>query len=656
MRRLASLAVASTILAASPPALAAEPVPAIGPPPQWVVPPLIPALDKSAGGAAFQFLMLSTQEKIAADGVEEYFEYTAVPLTTAGLQVLGNISVPWNVERTDLTINKIEIRRGNSKIDLLKPDELLVLRRENNLEKAMLDGMRTVVAPAWGLQVGDILSVGVTYRTKSSVIAYKPEEIQNFETPWPVARMERRFLVADGLKVEWKISPTIEPPRITKLPGATEHRFVATNIKPATVPKFAPSRLALPLLQVTGYGDWSEVADLLRPLFDKARRPGAASPVLIEADRIAGASSDPEIRMLAALRLAQEQVRYVALLLGEAAHVPLSADATWERKFGDCKAKTGLLLALLDRMGIEAEPLLVSTGNDDRLQEQLPSLALFDHVLVRARVGGKIYYLDPVTYGQRTLDELRITSFAHGLPLRERASLEALAQGELNGPTKEISLAWDGSRGFDGDVPFLATLTLRGSEAAAMRAKLSGSTDVAEFDLGLKNLVPRIANDRLKIVEKAEDSPDGSFLVRFRGEAPMDWSPFEGRRESRYAFSQDALTWTTDFDRSEGPGKDWPVFLGGEPQWQRTTESVALPANGKRYAVEASSIEKSIAGSRLRRTVTRSGDRVTMVAELRHLKREISAEDARAAGPVLGEIAEDYAYIVGPPARRRKAD
>jgi hypothetical protein len=654
MRRSASLVLASAILGAGSGALAAEAIPAIGARPQWVVPPLVPTPDKVAGNAPFQFLMTSTQERILADGVEEYFEYAAVPLTTGGLQALGNISLPWNVERTELTLHKIEIRRGNSRINLLKPEELLVLRRENNLEKAMLDGMRTVVVPVWGLQVGDILSVAATYSSKRSTIAYKPEELQNFITPWPVARMERRFLIADGVKVGWKVSPSIDPARVTRLPGATEHRFVATDVKPASSPKFAPSRLATPLIQVTGYGEWSEVADLLRPLFDKARRPGPGSPLLHEADRMAAASSSPASRMLAALRLTQDQVRYVALLLGEAAYVPLSADSTWERRFGDCKAKTSLLLALLDRMGIEAEPMLVSTGNDDRLHEQLPSLMLFDHVMVRARLGAKTYYLDPVGYGQRTLDELTITPFSHGLPLRPQAALEALPQGELADPTQEVFLAWDGSRGLDGDVPFQAKLTLRGASAAAMRAKLSGATDMSEFDTGLKNLIPRVANDRLVIVEKNPESADGSFTISFSGEAPMDWSPFEGRRESRYTFSQNTLTWNANFDRSEGLGKDWPVFIGAAPRWERTTESIALPAGGKGYAVEATQLEKSVAGSRLSRSVTRAGDLVTMVAELRHLKREISAEEAREATPVLGEIAENYAYVVGPPARKRK--
>lgn len=649
-----SLAFASTILAAGSGALAAEPFPTTGPVPAWVVAPPVPPVDPSAGDAPFQFLMSSAQERIVADGVEHYIEYAAVPLTTGGLQALGNVTLPWNVERTDLVLHKVAIRRGGATIDLLESAETLVLRRENNLEKAMLDGTRTVVIPAWGLQVGDILSVAFTYKTKPSSLALKPEELQNLVAPVPIGWMERRLLVADDVKLHWKLSPSIAPPEIVRRAGMTEHRFVATKVKPVPSPSFAPSRYALPLIQVTGYGDWSAVADLLRPLFDKSRRPGPASPLLREADRIAAAASDPGDRMLAALRLAQEQVRYVALLLGEGAYVPIGADDTWLRKFGDCKGKTSLLLALLDRLGIEAEPMLVSNEHDDRLKEQLPSLLLFDHVLVRARIGGKTYYLDAVGYGQRTLDELEITPFSHGLALRRGAGLEELVQGQLAAPTRESSLVWDGSKGLEGEVPFEATLTLRGTAAAAMRAKLSGSTDTVQFDSGLKQLVPRIHNDKLTILEKRPEDPSGSFVVRFGGKAAMDWSPFEGRRDPRYALTQSTLTWQPDFDRSEGPGKDWPIFIGSDPHWERMTETLILPDGGKGYSLEASELDKSVAGSQIRRTVTKSGERVTMIADFRHLKREISAEEARAAAPVLEAISRDYAYVVAPPARKGK--
>lgn len=629
-----------------------NPIPAIGPAPAWVVAPTLPASDPAKATAPLQFLLSSSQEKMLTNGVEQYVQYAAIPQTTAGLQALGTITLPWNTERTDLTLHKVVLHRGGKVVDLLKPSDVTVLRRESNLERAMLDGIRTVVIPARGLQVGDILEVALSYKTKPSTIALKPEEIQLVVAPLPQLYAERRFLVPDDVPIRWKTSPSIAPAQITKGEGMSDYRFVQRNVEPMKAPANAPPRFKAPIIQVSGYAEWSEISDQLRPLFEQARRPSVQSPLTAEAARIAAWTPDEAQRMLAALRLVQDQVRYVALLLGEGAYVPASADETWERKFGDCKGKTALLLALLDQFGIEAEPLLVSDGYNDRLGEMLPSLAAFDHVLVRAKVEGRSYYLDPTGYGQRALEEVAATPFRHGLPLRLNASLEELPDPELTAPTRESKLVWDGSKGFGGEIPFEATLVLRGPAAAEMRAKLASTADAEEFETDLKQLVPTIHNDDLEITAKEPEAADGSFVVRFTGDAKMDWSPFEGERDTRFAFAHSTLRWEVDFDRKDGAGKDWPVQIGNTRYWERTTESVILPDGGKGYSIDAAPLQESFAGSSASRSVRRDGDRVTMVADFQHLKREISAADARAAEPVLKKIDQSYAYIVGPPEQK----
>ena len=636
------------------PVWAAEPVPAVGPVPSWVVAAEIPVPDPAKAELPMQFLLTASQQRITADGVESNLQLAAIAQTTAGLQTLGNISLPWNSELSDLTLHNVTIRRGDSSIELLKPNELLVLRRENNLEQAVLDGVRTVVVPAHGLQTGDTLVVSATYRTRKGTIATQPENVQLLTAPMPIARLERRILVPDGIDVRWNSDLESVKPQVTRRDGATEYLFVQTGVEPLKLPDFTPTRFRTPILQMSAYAGWQPVANALVEPFAAARASAADSALAAEADKIAAATSDPGKRALAALRLAQERVRYVALLLGEGAYLPASADETWERKFGDCKGKTMLLLALLDRFGIAAEPVLVSNGFDDRIGNQLPSLSLFDHVIVRATIGGEDYYLDPTDYGQRTLDDVAGTPFSHGLAIRKDASLEALPPITLKRPSTEMLLTWNVSNGTEGPTPFEASLIFRGPAAAELRAKLSAASKVEEFDTSLKNNVPRISNDDLEIVEKSPEQPDGSFLVRFKGEAEMDWSPFEGERNTRYEFSHSAFHWDVDFDRDEGEKKDLPVLIGAIPDWQRMTETLILPDDGKQYRVDGDPVEKSFAGTLASRTFYKDGNKLTMMSEIRHVKREISAEEARAAKSVLEELNDDWAYVVGPPEKKKR--
>ena len=656
MRRsvLFSGSVLSAALFLSAPAQAADPTPRIAPAPAWVEAVAVPRgpLRKDQ---PVEFVIMSSQQSFTKDGQETYLEYVAVPHTAAGLQSIGTITFPWNVERTDLTLHRIALRRGTETIDLLKGADLLVLRRENNLEKAMLDGLRTVVLPAKGLQVGDELVVAASYTTKPSEVAFRPEDIQTSLLPEMMTRVERRFLVPNDVPMQLYRTPGSPEPKVRKLEGATEYRLVTAGAKERDYPVGTPSRFTKQYLQFSGWSNWGEVASRMQPSYLAARKLGTGSPVAAQADKIAARTADPGARMLAALRLAQEQVRYVALVLGEGAYRPSTADETWERRFGDCKGKTALLLSLLDRFGIEAQPLLVSVNNDNGLAERLPSLDLFDHVIVRARLNNRTYYLDATDYGQRTLDELSRTGFAHGLVLQPGATLIKLDSGLPSTPLAESELIWDGSGGFERKVPFTATVTLRGESASAMRAKKIASADPEEFATRLKNMLPGVGNDHLVIKADEPEQSDGSYVVRFAGTAAMDWSPLDGRKGHRFEFDHSAVKWDIDFKRAEDPNKDLPLALS-YPFYQRATEVIILPGGGRGFKLEAPAIDERYAGVHVTRSVTQAGDRVIARSEFRHEAREVPAAAARAAEPVLERLNSQFAYVVAPGRIRPVAD
>ncbi|MBV8467728.1 MAG: hypothetical protein JO218_17450, partial [Burkholderiales bacterium] len=102
----------------------------------------------------------------------------------------------------------------------------------------------------------------------------------------------------------------------------------------------------------------------------------------------------PEARASAALQWVQDNIRYFSVSLGESSHRPYSPALVAERRFGDCKDKTYLLITLLHALGIEAHPILLSAESPLLPQRILATPAIFDHVAVQARIGDAIYYLD----------------------------------------------------------------------------------------------------------------------------------------------------------------------------------------------------------------------------------------------------------------------
>jgi transglutaminase-like putative cysteine protease len=625
----------------------ADPMPLIAPAPAWVEPVKIPAREPKASDLPAEMLVTSSQELLSPNGIETYVEYVMVPNSVAGLQSVGTMAIPWNIDRTDLTLHGVSVRRGTQKIELLKKEDIIVLRRENNLERATLDGIRTVAMPIRGIQVGDVISISATYRTKPSAIASQVDDVQIMSPSIDVGRLERRFIVPDKVSVRWNKSAVVPVPEEGKLPGATEYRYVRGSTKPIEYPIGTPARYQQQLVQVTGWTSWAAITEGLKPLFDRARQLPQDSSVRAEIARIAAQSTDPKKRMLAALRMTQENVRYVALLLGEGAYSPSSATETWERRFGDCKGKTALLLSLLDGLGIKAEPILVSSSFNEVVGERLPSLAIFDHVIVRARIDGKPFYLDATNYGQRTADELSRTTFRRGLSIDSGRELETIVSPLPTVPIRESELVWDGRGGFERPVQFEATVTLRGETASYFRTKKIASTDKAKFETSLKDLVPRVANDDLSLVEDQPEQADGSYVIKFKGQAVMDWSPVEGLKGYRYQLDHSTASWTTDFDRDEGRYRELPVSLT-LPYYQRSREVILLPNGAKGYKVEASRIDAAPPGAKISRTSELQGDRVISTEEFIHTVDEISAAEARATKLQMEEINADYGYVVAP--------
>ena len=102
----------------------------------------------------------------------------------------------------------------------------------------------------------------------------------------------------------------------------------------------------LPFNAVNSF-DTCWVSRLMAPLYEEGAKLEPDSPLLAEIERIRAAHDTPAARAAAALRLVEDEVRYLALSMGDGNYVPMSADEVWRSSYGDCKGKTVLLLALL---------------------------------------------------------------------------------------------------------------------------------------------------------------------------------------------------------------------------------------------------------------------------------------------------------------------
>lgn len=625
--------------------------PRIAPPGDWVEQVAIPAPNPAHRDRPIQSLLASSQGLYGAEHIDQYSELAFLVQNAQGLQALGNITLAWQPDQSELIIHKVRIVRAGTAIDLLaNGQQFTVLRRENNLESAMLDGVLTAVMQPEGLAAGDVLNFAYTIRRRAATLPLRGETILGLAYGSPIRRYHVRQIWPAGSPIRWRGTGAFERARTRATPLGTELSLDLTDAEGPEPPIQAPARLTIPpMLQVSEHRDWAEIGALIAPHYERAQALGPESPLRREIARIAAASADPRVRTMAALRLVQDEVRYFALFMGDGNYLPATAEQTWTRRFADCKGKVVLLLALLRGLGIEAEPVLVNGTAGDALENFLPLMLAFDHMIVRARIDGRSYWLDGTRAGDRDIEELASSTLGWSLPVRASGSaLERIPFAPPALPLTETNILYDGSGGFEAPVPIRMEQVLRGDLATQMRVMLSQVGRDA-FLRQMRESMPSAPGDDRQFTEfdLRDDERAGTFTMISSGRTRMEWNRAPGAAGQRFRFDDETIRWTVDFDRPAGPSSDAP-FAFPVPAYVASTETVILPNGGQGFSIDGDSFEHLVAGTRISRRLTVAGGRAVARSEFRRLEREVPAAAARASSARIALINDDAAYLRAP--------
>jgi hypothetical protein len=98
------------------------------------------------------------------------------------------------------------------------------------------------------------------------------------------------------------------------------------------------------------------------------------------ADEITQGISDRKTQAREIYNWVSKEIRYVAIYMGNGGVVPHKADDIIRNRYGDCKDKNTLLIALLKAKGIEASSAVINSGSAYSLPE-LPIFRPFNHVI-----------------------------------------------------------------------------------------------------------------------------------------------------------------------------------------------------------------------------------------------------------------------------------
>jgi len=636
MARLAAIGLGFAV-AWTAPALAGE-EPLYQPAPGWVK-----VADLPAAPAGSPIVLFDDQRRIEGGRLWAYTDRAIRIDNPQVLQGAGTIQASWSPDKGDLIIHRMAIIRDGTEIDVLKEGARFdVLRREQQLEMRTINGLLTATLAVPGLRVGDTFRISYSVTLKDQALAGKAQSNVLLITK-PVEVGFARAIVSwpVGEAVKWKGTADFQPGEPVVEDGFATLSFALPLDKPKEVPEDAPLRYRLPqLFQVGNFADWREVSRVMSPLFatDGTIEPGG--PIAKKVAEIEKANSGRIERALAALRVVQDEISYLANGMDGGNYIPQSPAETWAKRYGDCKAKTLLLVAMLREMGIEAEPFAVASRTGDALPTMLPLPADFDHIIVRAIIDGTDYWLDGTSSGAGSDVFGNVPDFAYGLPLRpDGADLTLLAPRVPKSFDTELALKVDQRAGVDLPALFEARWTLRGLDGARLRA-MTGQASKDQLDDYIDSFVGGVLGGHWVIDSSVSyDAKAGLATVEVSGMLPSAWQWERGRASEELDLPSSGFEFRPD--RSRRAWRDIPVSLAG-PQSERRELTWLLPASGQPYSLDGKAdFDEEVANIRLARRASLDGSTLEVTDSAIWPGGELPADqiaDARAKAARLGSL------------------
>jgi lipoprotein NlpI len=367
--------------------------------PSWVEP--VAGLPATQSKSPVVSLLADTQILVAQQAT--YFVHRAwLANASPSLQDLGNLTISFNPEYQRLQLHILRITRGGQVLDKRASADIRFLQRETGLDMGAYSGDTTASILVDDLRVGDILEYSYSVEGTNPVMGDRFLEHVSWDQRGGIELRRVTLTYPAARKINWRVvgdlNKNFPRPVESTSNGQKKVRWEERSLPTVEVEPLVPHTFDIARsLQLSEFQNWSEVSDWAVQLFKSA---DTLPPELQQVVKTLQAKPTTDERVSGALAWVQNEIRYFSVSLGESSHRPTQPALTLQRRYGDCKDKSFMLIEMLRALGVQGQPVLISSRVRDGISRTLPSPYAFDHVIVRAEVDGKTYFLDPTRIGQ----------------------------------------------------------------------------------------------------------------------------------------------------------------------------------------------------------------------------------------------------------------
>ncbi len=294
------------------------------------------------------------------------------------------------------------IHRGESTINALNADNIRAVQRERELENHISTGRVTVELILDDVRVGDTIDLSVT---QYDLVGEHPLYGHYFQAKnwlsWGVPVLSQKLRVqneSDGAIYFREIDSEQEVDRRESILAGGSLSREWNNLPMRENTPGVPLWFWPPIYFVTSESSWQGISEYL---YNYYGTQGVWEDDITLSD-IEGIDwqDRSEATVRAVIDFVQNSVRYRGESDGIYSHTPKSPAKTLKKRSGDCKDKSNLLRALLAKLDIDAQLVLVNTRLTNEVSRMDPSPFMFDHMVVRFEFDGAVLFVDPTLQKQ----------------------------------------------------------------------------------------------------------------------------------------------------------------------------------------------------------------------------------------------------------------
>lgn len=363
--------------------------------PDWVETPNLDTKAKRDNQIGEGYRYLLVEKQINLHEQHAFHRYATQVLSPDGIRENSDLVIEYDPSFQVLEIHEVNIYREGQMINKLDLGDLKIIQKETSADRHIYDGALTALIHLSDVKKNDIIDYSYSIRGFNPVYG---KDISGFffhQLGVKVENFHYRLLVPQGQPLRLDYRGHSHQPEKSSRNNKDVYEWSHGGLSPVIFDSNVPYWMALyPMTSYSTFMDWQAVVNWALPLYQYSEQG---------LDRIKGqiASGKENIsRITDIIRYVQDDIRYLGLESGMSAYRPNSPQKVFEQKYGDCKEKSLLLVALLRKEGLEAYPVLVNTEWKHNVAAFSANASAFDHCIVTYKWKGEDYFVDPTISGQ----------------------------------------------------------------------------------------------------------------------------------------------------------------------------------------------------------------------------------------------------------------